>query len=59
MKADPCQGCGAELYRYVRTYASVDDAFSDGSQSISTEAEDLGSLSSVKFQRPGMFCMQH
>jgi hypothetical protein len=52
MKADPRQGCGAELYGYVRIYAMT---ISVTSQSLSTEAEYLGSLSPVTFQWPGMF----
>lgn len=58
MKVDSCQGRGAEIYRYVRIYATADDPLRDCS-SLSTEAEDLGSLAPVKFQRPGMFRRQH
>ncbi len=54
MKVDPSQGRGAELYGHVRIYAAFNDPLRGGSQSPSTEAEDLGSLSPVKFQPVGM-----
>ena len=52
MKVDPRQSCGTEIYGYVRIYAMTTSLTS---QSLSTEAEDLGSLSPVTFQWPGMF----
>lgn len=52
IKVDPCQGRGAELYGHVRIYASAN--IRDGSQYLSTEAQDLGSLAPVSFQWPGM-----
>jgi hypothetical protein len=36
-------------------YMRLSMTLPDNSQSLSTEAEDLGSLSPVKFQWPGMF----
>jgi hypothetical protein len=38
------------MYEYMRLLMTL----RDGSQSLSTEAEDLGTLAPVKFQRPGM-----
>jgi len=54
MKVDPSQGCRAELYRHVRIYAPVNDSWWL-TISLSTEAEDLGTLAPVKFQMPGIF----